>query len=273
MKFLTILSAFSSVALAQYLNTTSSAASSSEAVDVTTITKDTVVTEFTTYCPYPTTIVTNNKTITVDHATTLTITDCPCSIKTTITTSGSIPPEETTAAPSESGHEEPGHTTTISKDTVVTEFTTYCPEATTIVTNGKTYTATGETTLTITDCPCTVPTHTVVTNTPGTPGTPGTPAAPSGTTAPSQGTTQGTTQGTSEGTSPAPSHGTTQAPSGTTTQAPAGSSTTLQTSATVPGSSSGPASVEIQSSNGAGSLQKAIGGSIAGLIAAVAYLF
>ncbi|GMG30589.1 unnamed protein product [Ambrosiozyma monospora] len=39
---------------------------------------------------------------------------------------------------------------------VVTAFTTYCPGATQITTNGKTYTVTGATTLTITDCPCTV---------------------------------------------------------------------------------------------------------------------
>ncbi|KAH3668001.1 hypothetical protein OGAPHI_001755 [Ogataea philodendri] len=38
---------------------------------------------------------------------------------------------------------------------VVTALTTYCPEPTSIVTNGKTYTITGATTLTITDCPCT----------------------------------------------------------------------------------------------------------------------
>ncbi|ODQ45331.1 hypothetical protein PICMEDRAFT_74095 [Pichia membranifaciens NRRL Y-2026] len=47
-----------------------------------------------------------------------------------------------------------------SNDTTVTEvvtaLTTYCPEATTIVTNGKTYTVTSATTLTITDCPCTI---------------------------------------------------------------------------------------------------------------------
>lgn len=39
---------------------------------------------------------------------------------------------------------------------VVTEYTTYCPEATEITYGGQTYTATSETTLTITNCPCTV---------------------------------------------------------------------------------------------------------------------
>ncbi|KXS95486.1 hypothetical protein AC578_8797 [Pseudocercospora eumusae] len=39
---------------------------------------------------------------------------------------------------------------------VVTEFTTYCPESTQITHGGVTYTVTEATTLTITNCPCTV---------------------------------------------------------------------------------------------------------------------
>jgi hypothetical protein len=39
---------------------------------------------------------------------------------------------------------------------VVTALTTYCPEATVLTHNGKTYTITSATTLTITDCPCTL---------------------------------------------------------------------------------------------------------------------
>jgi hypothetical protein len=39
---------------------------------------------------------------------------------------------------------------------VVTAFTTYCPEATTLSFNGQNYTVTESTTLTITNCPCTV---------------------------------------------------------------------------------------------------------------------
>lgn len=39
---------------------------------------------------------------------------------------------------------------------VVTELTTFCPGPTEISHNGKTYTITEATTLTITDCPCTV---------------------------------------------------------------------------------------------------------------------
>ncbi|KAF2147273.1 uncharacterized protein K452DRAFT_217516 [Aplosporella prunicola CBS 121167] len=39
---------------------------------------------------------------------------------------------------------------------VLTAYTTYCPEPTEIAHNGKTYTVTEASTLTITDCPCTV---------------------------------------------------------------------------------------------------------------------
>jgi hypothetical protein len=39
---------------------------------------------------------------------------------------------------------------------VVTAYTTYCPEPTKITHGGKTYTVTKATTLTITDCPCTI---------------------------------------------------------------------------------------------------------------------
>ncbi|KAH6655618.1 hypothetical protein BKA67DRAFT_243782 [Truncatella angustata] len=39
---------------------------------------------------------------------------------------------------------------------VVTAYTTYCPAATQVTYGGKTYTITEATTLTITDCPCTV---------------------------------------------------------------------------------------------------------------------
>ncbi|KAK8140782.1 hypothetical protein G3M48_001963 [Beauveria asiatica] len=39
-----------------------------------------VVTAYTIYCPAPTAVVVNNKTHTVTEATTLTITDCPCTL-------------------------------------------------------------------------------------------------------------------------------------------------------------------------------------------------
>lgn len=45
-----------------------------------------IVTQYTTYCPFPTTVVENNHTYTVTEATTLTITDCPCTLTKTYTT-------------------------------------------------------------------------------------------------------------------------------------------------------------------------------------------
>ncbi|KAG7662490.1 uncharacterized protein J8A68_004021 [[Candida] subhashii] len=60
-----------------------------------TVTTEVVVTDYTTYCPLPTTVVVNNKTITVTEATTLTITG-PCTIPTTYVTTSAAP---TTAAP------------------------------------------------------------------------------------------------------------------------------------------------------------------------------
>lgn len=46
-----------------------------------TVTTDIVVTDFTTYCPSPTSVVINNKTLTVSEATTFTVTG-PCTILT-----------------------------------------------------------------------------------------------------------------------------------------------------------------------------------------------
>ncbi|KAI8672290.1 hypothetical protein LRP88_03194 [Fusarium phalaenopsidis] len=96
-----------------------------------------VVTAYTTYCPAPTTLTYQDKTYTITEATTLTITDCPCTI--------SHPLKPTYQPP------KPVYTTE-----VVTKLTTYCPEPTTLTFNNKTYTVTEPTTLTVTDCPCTV---------------------------------------------------------------------------------------------------------------------
>lgn len=52
-----------------------------------TVTTNVVITDYSTYCPEPTSVVVNNKTITVSEATTLTITG-PCTIPTTYTTNG-----------------------------------------------------------------------------------------------------------------------------------------------------------------------------------------
>lgn len=51
-----------------------------------------VVTEVVTYCPGPTTLTYGSSTYTVTEATTLTITDCPCTIVKPVTTSSVVPP-------------------------------------------------------------------------------------------------------------------------------------------------------------------------------------
>ncbi|KAG8626415.1 hypothetical protein KVT40_005360 [Elsinoe batatas] len=56
------------------------------------------------------------------------------------------------AQPTTSSPAEHATTTTV----IVSSFTTYCPEPTTISWGTKTYTVTSATTLTITDCPCTI---------------------------------------------------------------------------------------------------------------------
>lgn len=96
-----------------------------------------VVTAYTTYCPAPTTLTYQDKTYTITEATTLTITDCPCTV---------TKPHKPTYQPPK-----PVYTTE-----VVTKLTTYCPEPTTLTFNNKTYTVTEPTTLTVTNCPCTV---------------------------------------------------------------------------------------------------------------------
>ncbi|KAI0847556.1 hypothetical protein F5Y00DRAFT_116023 [Daldinia vernicosa] len=98
------------------------------------------------------------------------------------------------------------YNTTVPTTVVVPQFTTVCPEATTLSYNGVQYTVTKGETVTVTDCPCTVPTvvHTLTsslcppgvtptavvpavptgvpypaeTPAPGTPGTPAVPGAP-----------------------------------------------------------------------------------------------
>lgn len=75
-----------------------SAVASAVAAGNITVTTDVVVTDFTTYCPEATSLVINNKTITVTEATTLTVTG-PCTIASTYVTSApsSEAPAVTTA--------------------------------------------------------------------------------------------------------------------------------------------------------------------------------
>ncbi|KAL7793595.1 hypothetical protein V8C37DRAFT_101373 [Trichoderma ceciliae] len=56
--------------------------------NVTVVTE--VVDTYTTYCPYATQITHGSKTYTVTEATTLTITDCPCTITRPVTTTSSV---------------------------------------------------------------------------------------------------------------------------------------------------------------------------------------
>ncbi|KAK9468019.1 hypothetical protein V1512DRAFT_260579 [Lipomyces arxii] len=83
MKFTGIISAavlLASTASAAFMNGTTSTIYGE-------VTTTEVVTAYTTYCPYPTTIVENGSTITVSSATTLTITNCPCTRTSVFTTS------------------------------------------------------------------------------------------------------------------------------------------------------------------------------------------
>lgn len=64
-----------------------SAASNTTAVTSTNVTTSTeVVTQYTTYCPEPTTFTEGNKTYTATEPTTITVTDCPCTRTHTFTT-------------------------------------------------------------------------------------------------------------------------------------------------------------------------------------------
>ncbi|ATY60119.1 hypothetical protein A9K55_005540 [Cordyceps militaris] len=62
-----------------------------------------IVTAYTTYCPAPTTVVVNNKTHTVTEATTLTITDCPCTISKPHTVTPGVPATSVPVKPTGTG--------------------------------------------------------------------------------------------------------------------------------------------------------------------------
>ncbi|KAH6666861.1 putative clock-controlled protein 6 [Halenospora varia] len=105
-----------------------------------------VVTSYTTFCPEATTFTQGTKTYTATASETVTITDCPCTIKKPKPTSPPVGPTS------------PANATIpiVWTTATLTAYTTYCPEPTTVVHGNKTYTATTATTLTITNCPCTV---------------------------------------------------------------------------------------------------------------------
>ncbi|KAJ4105740.1 hypothetical protein NW760_007981 [Fusarium oxysporum] len=120
-----------------------------------------VVTAITTYCPGATTLTYGDKTYTVTSETTLTITDCPCTVSYPVKPTKPVVPH-------------PVYTTE-----VITAVTTYCPEPTTLTYGNKTVTVTAPGTVTVTDCHFTTThpasEHPYPQPTPGKPGKPGKP--------------------------------------------------------------------------------------------------
>lgn len=119
---------------------------SNETIVYTTITTDV----YTTFCPESTTFTQGTVTYTATASETLTITKCPCTIVTPIS---SYVPSSTFVVP-------PLNVTSVTPPIYVTttetvsSFTTYCPLPTTVVQGNQTYTITSATTLTVTNCPC-----------------------------------------------------------------------------------------------------------------------
>lgn len=143
--FVSGLMALGFAAAGKFANTTTPTAGPT-ATDSGVVVVTETLTALTTFCPAATEITTNGKTYTVTEATTLTITDCPCTVKHTST------PGLPTPTPIN-----PGTNDTIVWTTeVVDVYTTYCPAPTQVTQGTKTYTVTAPTTLTITDCPCTI---------------------------------------------------------------------------------------------------------------------
>ena len=140
-------------------------------VSTAVVTSTEIVTEFTTYCPNPTTFSTNGVTYTITEATSLTITDCPCTLTHTNIVTASAAETEVPPGSGNNGSNGGSHTVSntekggpvstavVTSTEIVTEFTTYCPNPTIFSTNGVTYTVTEASSLTVTDCPCTL-THT-----------------------------------------------------------------------------------------------------------------
>jgi hypothetical protein len=134
MKTTQVLSVFGLVAAANAWN--NARGWSNDSIPVVTET----VTALTTFCPAATTITTNGKTYTATASQTLTITDCPCTITKPKPTYAPLPP--------------PANATYVTS--VLTAYTTYCPAPTSVVQGNVTYTVSSATTLTISNCPCTV---------------------------------------------------------------------------------------------------------------------
>ncbi|RDL36427.1 uncharacterized protein BP5553_05779 [Venustampulla echinocandica] len=123
---------------------------SNETTAYTTVT----VSSYTTYCPEATTITQGTKTYTATASETLTITDCPCTLTKPVKPTGyptGVPPISLPSPINNATAPPPVWVTT-----TVSEYTTYCPAPTSVIQGNQTYTITEATTLTITNCPCTV---------------------------------------------------------------------------------------------------------------------
>ncbi|GMM50849.1 Spi1 protein [Starmerella bacillaris] len=104
------------------------------------------ISKFTTYCSAATTFTYGSQTYTITEPTVLTLESC--TLDTRFDSSGTSKAEQI-----------PGSKTTkagVTKTEIVTAFTTYCPGPTIFTMQGRTYTVTSPTTITITDCPCTL---------------------------------------------------------------------------------------------------------------------
>jgi len=126
MQFSTFAAVAALAATAQAYYPTSN--SSSVVVDYVTD----VVTSYTTYCPYATTLTYNSQTYTITEATTLTVTNCPCTIIKPVTTSSVV--YCSTCAPTY-----PVYNTTAVKTSAVgttSKYATSTPTPSTITTSG-----------------------------------------------------------------------------------------------------------------------------------------
>lgn len=104
-----------------------------------------VVRSYTSYFPFATTFIQGSSTYTITGPTTLTITDCPCTI--TSSPEMSVNRNATESLSHKSGGASP---------IVVSSLTTFVASPTTLIFKSQTYAVSGATTLTITDCPCTL---------------------------------------------------------------------------------------------------------------------
>jgi len=156
---------------------------------------------------------------------------------------------------------------------VVTAYTTYCPAPTVITHGASTYTVSSATTLTITDCPCTIskPVYSTSAPSPAPPaGSPSAPvgSAPAGSPSVPAGSVSGAPYPTGNATAPgSPSAPVGSAPSGSTPTSPAGGETPSPGSPGAGGSASPSAPIP----TGAASKAFAPAG-LAGLIGLAAYL-